>query len=510
MKKWIWLFYAGLVFTEIALADTYVVRPDGSGDFPTIQAAINAVSDGDTIELTNGTFTGDGNRDINYLGKAITVRSQSGNPDSCVIDCQGSEANSHRGFYFHSGEGAESLLEGVTITNGRTSEDGAGVYCANSSPTFTNCSISGNSITHAGGGYGGGVYCIDSSPIFVNCIFGYNLIGNTSTGCGGGVACENSSSTFLNCAISANRASGVEAWGGGICAVNSSLIFVNCTISGNEGSGYGPSGGGGVYCSGVSLVFTNCTIRGNSIESSESGASGGGVYCYCQDSATFTNCTICENSAQHYGGGVDGRGTFTSCVLWGNVPDQITPPGDAYVTYSDVQGGWSGEGNISADPRFRNSENGDYHLMWTNCGNPFDSPCIDAGDPSIEDDSLDCDFGLGTTLCDIGAYGGNAVPGSGVSYPDNPIMPVGFTLFQNYPNPFNPTTAIRYDVKQAGQVRLTIFSLLGREVARLVDGRQLAGSYTVSWDAADLPSGIYLCRMEAPGFVQTRKLVLIK
>jgi hypothetical protein len=101
-----------------AAATTYVIRPDGTADFPTIQAAIDAATDGDVIELTDGTFTGEGNRDIDYLGRAITIRSQSGNPEACAIDCEGSETEPHRGFYFHSGEGLDSILDGVTITHG--------------------------------------------------------------------------------------------------------------------------------------------------------------------------------------------------------------------------------------------------------------------------------------------------------------------------------------------------------------------------------------------------------
>jgi hypothetical protein len=69
---------------------------------------------------------------------------------------------------------------------------------------------------------------------------------------------------------------------------------------------------------------------------------------------------------------------------------------------------------------------------------------------------------------------------------------------------------IRYDVPQAGKVSVTIFNLLGQRVATLFDGRQLAGSYTISWEAANLPSGVYLCRMEAAGFAQTRKMLLVK
>jgi uncharacterized delta-60 repeat protein len=94
--------------------------------------------------------------------------------------------------------------------------------------------------------------------------------------------------------------------------------------------------------------------------------------------------------------------------------------------------------------------------------------------------------------------------------PEIRAVPAKYTLHANFPNPFNPITTIRYDVEHPGFVRLTIFNLLGQRVTRLSDSRHLEGSYEVSWDAAGLPSGIYLCRMEADGFSQTRKVVLVK
>ena len=97
-------------------AATRIVRPDGSGDYPTIQAAINAASHGDTIELTGGTFLGEGNRDINFNGRSITVRSRSGDPQACIIDCQGTVEETHRGFVFSSGEGPASVVRDLTIT----------------------------------------------------------------------------------------------------------------------------------------------------------------------------------------------------------------------------------------------------------------------------------------------------------------------------------------------------------------------------------------------------------
>ena len=91
----------------------------------------------------------------------------------------------------------------------------------------------------------------------------------------------------------------------------------------------------------------------------------------------------------------------------------------------------------------------------------------------------------------------------------NPF-PTDYALSPSWPNPFNPMTMIRYDVRKTGHVSLRVFDLLGREVATLVQGTIPAGSYTIAWDAADFPSGIYFCRMEAADFVQTRKMLLVK
>lgn len=101
-----------------AAAATIVVTPDGAGDYPTIQEAVDAAVPGDIIELEDGTYRGDGNRDIEYRGKSVTVRSRSGDPEACIIDCEGEEFNPHRGFFFRGGEDSTAVLEGVTITNG--------------------------------------------------------------------------------------------------------------------------------------------------------------------------------------------------------------------------------------------------------------------------------------------------------------------------------------------------------------------------------------------------------
>ncbi len=94
--------------------------------------------------------------------------------------------------------------------------------------------------------------------------------------------------------------------------------------------------------------------------------------------------------------------------------------------------------------------------------------------------------------------------------PNDFDMPDEWSLEQNYPNPFNPTTNIRYNIAEQSQVRLTVYNILGRRVATLVDEVQSSGSHMVTWDASSLASSIYLYRLEAGGRILTRKMTLIK
>ena len=158
---------------------TWIVHPDGSGDFETIQDAIDAAWDGCVICLGDGTFGGTGNRDLDFQGKAITIRSQSRNPAACVIDCQGSAANPHRGFYFHGGEDSYSTLVGISIVNGYA-DNGGGIYCTNSSsPTITGCVISGNYASNDGG-----AICTEGASAT---ILHSTVSGNRALGDGGGI-----------------------------------------------------------------------------------------------------------------------------------------------------------------------------------------------------------------------------------------------------------------------------------------------------------------------------------
>lgn len=379
-----------ILFSAPAIGATIYVP----GDYPTIQAGIDAASDGDTVLVADGTYTGEGNKNLEFGGKAITVRSENG-PDSCIIDCEGNG----RGFYFHDGvEEEDSIVSGFTITNGYAN-NGGGIYCKSTSPTITDCIITGNTASgNTANDGGGGIYCKSSSPTITNC----TISGNTAYQ-GGGILCLfHSSPTISNCTISENTASGDK--GGGISCSDSSPIITDCTISNNVAAAHG----GGIWCmSSSSPIITSCTISGNTasldgggiscfnrsspiitnctINANTASADGGGIYCSLSSSLSIINCTITENTANDNGGGIgcsDSSPTITNCILWNDFSDEIyVYSGSPNVRYSDIQGGYQGEGNIDADPLFIGS--GDYHLTES-------SPCIDVGtSEGAPDDDID-------------------------------------------------------------------------------------------------------------------------
>ncbi len=90
------------------------------------------------------------------------------------------------------------------------------------------------------------------------------------------------------------------------------------------------------------------------------------------------------------------------------------------------------------------------------------------------------------------------------------VTPEAYVLEQNYPNPFNPTTAISYQLTANSFVALRVYDVIGKEVATLVDEEQNAGSYTVSFNASNLPSGVYFYRLTTEGFTRTRKMLLTR
>jgi hypothetical protein len=90
------------------------------------------------------------------------------------------------------------------------------------------------------------------------------------------------------------------------------------------------------------------------------------------------------------------------------------------------------------------------------------------------------------------------------------IIPEGLELHQNFPNPFNPSTTFAYRLPVASYLELVIYNHLGQVVERLYSGRQPQGDYQVTWDASDLPSGIYIVQLRTPTHTLSRKCLLLK
>jgi hypothetical protein len=121
--------------------------------------------------------------------------------------------------------------------------------------------------------------------------------------------------------------------------------------------------------------------------------------------------------------------------------------------------------------------------------------------------ALGQDYLLGTQPL-LATLGQGLGLGTGVN--DRQMVPASVELLQNYPNPFNPNSDIRYQISEFRMVRLAVYDLLGREVAVLVDEMKPAGTYEVRFDASGLASGVYLCKLTAGSFVQTRKMILAR
>ncbi len=351
LKIWwvVSVFLLGMTPTMAAGTTIYVDANDGNDlndgltpetAFATIQKGIDTATDSDTVLVDIGVYT----ENLDFQGKAIKVKStdvaentiiNGGGAGSCVK--------------FISGETADAVLDGFTLTNG------SGTYV--------------NAIQR----FGGGIYCYNSSnPTINNCI----ITGNSAPGgSGGGISCWYASATITNCIISENSNHGISN------AFGSGVTVINCIIRDNYASDYG----GGIR-------------------------SGGG------SSPTIINCTIVGNDSYHHsqsGIWALSGGTVLNCIVRDHVGVDVYIHGATNVAYSNVEGGYSGQGNIDADPLFVDAGSGDYHLL-------IGSPCIDAGDsnsvpdyittdldgrPRFIDDPFTVDTGSGSPpIVDMGTY----------------------------------------------------------------------------------------------------------
>lgn len=217
---------------------------DGTPAHPydTVQEAVDSSQDEYVIVLQPGTYTGTGNRDITFDGKAITVQSTDPTDSNVVIDtvidCQGTELDPHRGFNISSSEGPKSIIDGITITNGYLNYDsGAAIFCFDSGPTIRNCWIDNNFSSSDGGG----IYCANSNISTIkemtisNCVFKNNyskeLGGALSVG--PSVTYEKFLAKITNCTFENNysRDAGNDI---AVLGVFKSAVINHSTFSGNS------------------------------------------------------------------------------------------------------------------------------------------------------------------------------------------------------------------------------------------------------------------------------------
>ncbi len=512
--------------------------------YATIQAGIDASANGDTVLVAPGTY----HERINFNGHACILASLfllNGDTSSIgetIID--GDAAGSV--VTFDHSESSTSLLIGFTVRNGRT-VNGSGVNCIGAGPTIRNNIITANTST-SDAGIGGGIGCENNS----NAIIESNWIIGNRAGYGAGIGAYNSSPLIDRNFIFGNVAPSGEIGGngGGICCMGSSSPIIVANEIRYDSAFWS---GGGIACfgdaqavitgntisenygCGVQLGLGHSILRGNVISGNTSQHVGGGVLCN-DFSGEISNNIIAGNMAPDDGAAIYYNSeqfapSLANNVIFGNtsgiyfhgtgltVVNSICWRNDAYeirlysgstasVTYCDIQGGWTGMGNIDVDPLFRDTTYVDFHLQSTACGDPHNSPCIDAGNPDSLDAEFGCHAGLATSRADMGAYGGGGNL-TGINN-EKGVIPSAPLLTSNYPNPFNAQTTIRFSLPEAGTVTLDIYDILGRKIESAFTGSLPAGGQSVVWDAGGNPSGVYFFLLETAGHSQTGKATLIK
>lgn len=428
MKKMIQYIRLFSIMTGLIFATTINIP----GNYDTIQAGLNAATEGDTVFVASGIYI------ENLTWPAINgIKLIGEDRNTTIID--GGSLESVVRFEEELNEVIDSttVIRGITVQNGLANgrhpyNCGGGIYLRNSSPTLEDVTITGNSASYMGGG----IFCFNSNPAIENLAITDNIAGNRGGGIyirnsnlslfyvtitsnsveyffGGGIYFENVSSTLEYVTIEGNSAysgggiyfnsdsnlalehvtimgnlatvagggiyfnsnpystlqyvtiteNSAEA-GGGIYFSESSPQLSNITINGN----FSPHNGGGIYCNNSHPELSNIIINGNNSQNN-----GGGIFLN-NSSPKLTNLTISGNISVYNGSGIyclnNSNPVLVNTILWNDSQSEIA--GSANIFYSNIQGGWEGEGNINADPLFVNPNNGNFTLQPN-------SPCIDAG-----------------------------------------------------------------------------------------------------------------------------------
>jgi hypothetical protein len=382
MKKYL-LALAPSFLLAAASAQSTIYVPD---DYATIQAAIDASVNGDTIVARPGTYA----ELVSFNGKAITLQSELG-PQATTITGGGTSGPV---IAFWQGESNSSVLSGFTITGGSVSGIvwGAGISCFDSStgleasPTIRGCVVTDNDGANNafGAGIGGGAPTIEDCAISSNAASGSE---------GGGVW---GAPRISRCRIEGNSAydAGGIFVGGTGCVIEDSVIAYNFADEGARGGGIQVGGGSAIA---ADTVIRRCLVYRNTVDGLGGlyTGTGGGIHVapIGSSNTTIESCTIADNvsSDNPFGddyGGAYGAGAYHDCILWGNSQIDLDSTHAATATYCDVDGGFAGAGNLALDPLFFDAANDDYFLTPS-------SPCVDAGDPAspLDPDGTRADMG---------------------------------------------------------------------------------------------------------------------
>jgi hypothetical protein len=480
-------------------------------DQPTIQDGIDAASAGDTVLVYPGTYSGAGNRNLDFGGVDLVLLAEGG-PYSVVIDCNSEFDGEARGFDLRNGETRAAVIEGFIIRNCWAPSDptyshtGGGMLLVGSSPTVYLVGFQDN---YANGGSGAGIASIGSTPLIQDCDF----VGNYTNNYGSAVYCASGGGgSILGCIVEYNLGNGA------IATANADPLIEFCSIRGNQG--VDARGGAGLRFATTSDPQVEwCLISGNKVSPVAQG--GSGVYLVDTPSVYFTNCTITGNYSTNVGGGVlfasgsNAAAHFDRCVVWGNCADngggdiyRNSASGTCDFLCSDVDaGGVSFPGvvydpsTIFDDPRFCNP------AVCSTAPTTDGTYTLDASSPALAANN-DCGYTMGRTSvgCDVVAVPEDVSPGPLVS-------------FEPTPNPARGAVQFRIELPEEAGVRLGLFDVAGRLVNEFRSGPHSAGSFTMEWNGLDsegrrVVPGIYFARLVTEGAHPyppvTRRLVWVR